>query len=176
MDDSVCYELRIISLTTSTSVKCCSPKSIPSFKASLGQHFISIMHAHKLRRLLQTSHQPNAGNFFLGLLFRRISRLLCTCGLSLVGVSRMTRDPQLRKTNIVCAYKQYGILFQNQTFKNCLTPCHMAWQHLLQRLMAAPKIKFGDFFIYFEKHLLYQQTLLGINFHLILIIFTNSNI
>ncbi|GFS75008.1 hypothetical protein TNCV_1396661 [Trichonephila clavipes] len=32
---------------------------------------------------------------------------------------RLARDPQLQKTNFCCAYKEYGILFDKQTF-NCV--------------------------------------------------------
>ena len=40
---------------TSTSVKCYSPKSFPSFKSSLELSYWRIMHAHMLQRLFQTS-------------------------------------------------------------------------------------------------------------------------
>ncbi|GFV12188.1 uncharacterized protein TNCV_1536851 [Trichonephila clavipes] len=55
MDDPVCYELKVISIATSTSVKCYSPKSFPSLKASLEQSFSRIMHAHMLQKLFKTS-------------------------------------------------------------------------------------------------------------------------
>ncbi|GFW12453.1 uncharacterized protein TNCV_817061 [Trichonephila clavipes] len=45
----------------------------------------------------------------------------------LVG-RRLARDPrvlQRQKTNFCCAYKQHGIFFHKQTFKICLTPCHV---------------------------------------------------
>ncbi|GFY02749.1 transposable element Tcb2 transposase [Trichonephila clavipes] len=42
MDDPIYYELRVISIATCTSVKCYSPKSFPSFKASLELSFSSI--------------------------------------------------------------------------------------------------------------------------------------
>ncbi|GFX37714.1 uncharacterized protein TNCV_1261511 [Trichonephila clavipes] len=58
----------------------CSPKSFPSFKASLELSFNRVMHAHVLQRLFATSVQLNACNFFLGLLIHRICRLLSTCG------------------------------------------------------------------------------------------------
>ncbi|GFV34535.1 transposable element Tcb2 transposase [Trichonephila clavipes] len=50
MDDPICYELRVISIATGTSVKCYSPKSFPSFKASLELSFRRIMHAAKTVR------------------------------------------------------------------------------------------------------------------------------
>ena len=76
-----------------------------------------------LQRLFETSVQPNASIFFLGLLFRRICLLLSTCKILLVSVSLVTRVLQLQKTNFTYTYKQYGILFHKQTFKFCLTPC-----------------------------------------------------
>ncbi|GFW88369.1 transposable element Tcb2 transposase [Trichonephila clavipes] len=48
MDDPICYELRIISIATGSSMKCYSPKSFPSSKASLELSFSRIMHAHIL--------------------------------------------------------------------------------------------------------------------------------
>ena len=55
MDDRICYKLRVISLATSTCVKCYSPKSFPFFKVSLELSFSRIMHAHVLQRLFETS-------------------------------------------------------------------------------------------------------------------------
>ena len=55
MDDRICYELRVISLATSMSMKCYSPKSFLSFKASLELSFSRIMHIHMLQRLFETS-------------------------------------------------------------------------------------------------------------------------
>ncbi|GFW97277.1 transposable element Tcb2 transposase [Trichonephila clavipes] len=46
MDDPICYELRVISIATGKSVKCCNPKSFPSFKVSLELSFSRITHAH----------------------------------------------------------------------------------------------------------------------------------
>ncbi|GFW61965.1 uncharacterized protein TNCV_4669901 [Trichonephila clavipes] len=71
MDDPICYEFRVISTATGMSVKCCSPQSLPSFKASLELSFSRIMHAHMLQRLFETSVQPNTYNFFLGLIIRQ---------------------------------------------------------------------------------------------------------
>ncbi|GFW49389.1 transposable element Tcb2 transposase [Trichonephila clavipes] len=51
MDDPICYELRLISMATGTSVKrslslsLYSPKSFPSFKASMELSFSRVMHA-----------------------------------------------------------------------------------------------------------------------------------
>ncbi|GFX46238.1 uncharacterized protein TNCV_1371801 [Trichonephila clavipes] len=111
MDDSICYELRVISVATVTFLKCNSPKSFPSFKASLELSFSRIMHASMLQKLIETSVQPNTCKFFLGLLIHRVCRLLSTCGILLVGVSLVKRILQLRKADFCCAYKQYGILF-----------------------------------------------------------------
>ena len=44
MDDSIDYELRVISIAIGTSVKCYSPKFFSSFKASLELSFSRIMH------------------------------------------------------------------------------------------------------------------------------------
>ncbi|GFV90010.1 uncharacterized protein TNCV_4643501 [Trichonephila clavipes] len=52
MGDPICYELRIISIATGTSVKCYSPKS-----------FRTIKHAHIFQRLFETSFQPNTSIF-----------------------------------------------------------------------------------------------------------------
>ncbi|GFW23164.1 uncharacterized protein TNCV_3802641 [Trichonephila clavipes] len=60
MDDPICYELRVISIATGTSVKCYSPKSFPSFNASLELSFGRIMHPHVSQRLFETSHSNSA--------------------------------------------------------------------------------------------------------------------
>ncbi|PRD32855.1 UNVERIFIED_CONTAM: hypothetical protein NCL1_19209 [Trichonephila clavipes] len=125
MDEPICYELRVISIATGTSEKYYSSKSFPSFKASLELSFSRIMHAHMLHRLLETSVQPNTCSFFLGLLIRRICRLLNTYEIWLIGVSLEIRVLQLQKTNFSCTYKQYGTLFHKQTFKICLTPYYV---------------------------------------------------
>ncbi|GFX77029.1 transposable element Tcb1 transposase [Trichonephila clavipes] len=67
MSYPICYELRVISIATGTSVKCYSPKSYPSFKASLELSISRIMHAHMALRLFETSVQSNTCNIFLGL-------------------------------------------------------------------------------------------------------------
>ncbi|GFW80982.1 hypothetical protein TNCV_3780611 [Trichonephila clavipes] len=45
---------------------------------------------------------------------------------NLVG-HRLALDPRsaASKDELCCSYKQYGILFHKQTFKICLTPCHV---------------------------------------------------
>ncbi|GFW97664.1 uncharacterized protein TNCV_685341 [Trichonephila clavipes] len=43
--DPICYELRVISTATGTSMKCYSPKYFPIFKASLKISFSRIMHS-----------------------------------------------------------------------------------------------------------------------------------
>ena len=70
-----------------------------------------------LQRLFETSVQPNTCNFFLELLIQRIGHLLSTCGIRLVSASFVIRVLQLQKTNFGWAYKQYAIVFHNQTFK-----------------------------------------------------------
>ncbi|GFV01072.1 uncharacterized protein TNCV_1009931 [Trichonephila clavipes] len=85
MDDSIFYELKVISIATGTS-----------FKASLELSFSKIMHAHMLHRLLETSAQPNTCNFFLGLLIHRICRLLSTYEGGRVG-RRLARDPRFKR-------------------------------------------------------------------------------
>ncbi|PRD23957.1 UNVERIFIED_CONTAM: hypothetical protein NCL1_45017 [Trichonephila clavipes] len=104
MDDPVCYELRIISIATSRSMKCFSPKSFPSFKASLKLSLSRIMYVHILQTLFDTSVQANTCNFFLSLLIRRICRLLSTYGIWLVVVSLMICVLQLQKTYFYGAY------------------------------------------------------------------------
>ncbi|GFT03327.1 uncharacterized protein TNCV_2985021 [Trichonephila clavipes] len=69
MDYPIRYELRVISVGKGTSVKCCSPKSFPSFKASLELSVSRIIHAQMLQRLFETSVQPKTCNFFLACLF-----------------------------------------------------------------------------------------------------------
>ncbi|GFW17234.1 uncharacterized protein TNCV_1957051 [Trichonephila clavipes] len=116
MEDPICYELRVISIATGTSVKCYSPKSFPSFKASLELSFSRIMHAHMLQRLFETSVQPNTCNFFLGLLIRRICRLLSTRGIWLVGLARYLRSTA-SKDELLLRIQAIGILFHKQ-FQN----------------------------------------------------------
>ncbi|GFV61168.1 transposable element Tcb2 transposase [Trichonephila clavipes] len=51
MDDTICYELRVISIAIDTFVKSYGPKPFHSFKASLELPFSRIMHAHMLQIL-----------------------------------------------------------------------------------------------------------------------------
>ncbi|GFV47308.1 uncharacterized protein TNCV_4829641 [Trichonephila clavipes] len=88
MGDRICYELRVISIATGTSMKCYSSKTFPSLKASLELSFSRIMHAHMLQRLLEISVQPNTCNFFLGLLIRRTEHVWDVVG------RRLARDPR----------------------------------------------------------------------------------
>ena len=81
MDDPICYELRVISIATGMSIKCYSPKTSPSFKASLELSFIRIIYVHILQTLSETFVQPNTCNFILSLVIRRICSLLSTCGI-----------------------------------------------------------------------------------------------
>ncbi|PRD21715.1 UNVERIFIED_CONTAM: hypothetical protein NCL1_51008 [Trichonephila clavipes] len=106
-------------------VKCYSVKSFPSFKASLELSFSRIMHAHMLQKLFETSVPLNTCSVFPGLLICRICHLLGTDGIWLIGVSLLIRVLKLQKINFCCAYKQYEILIHKQTFKICLTPCHV---------------------------------------------------
>ena len=125
VDDPISYELRASSIAIDVSLKCCNPESFLSFKASLELSFSRIMHAHMLQRLFETSVRSNACNFFLDLLIRRICRLLSRRGIWLVGILLVIHVLLLQKAKFGCAYKQYGILFHKQTFKICLTPCHV---------------------------------------------------
>ncbi|GFX16873.1 transposable element Tcb1 transposase [Trichonephila clavipes] len=77
---STLLRIEAISIATCTPGKCYSPKSFPSFKASLELFFSRIIHAHMLQRLFETSVQSNTCNFF-GLLIHRICHLLSTCGI-----------------------------------------------------------------------------------------------
>ncbi|GFW72065.1 uncharacterized protein TNCV_4789531 [Trichonephila clavipes] len=120
MDDSICYELRVISIVTGTFVKCYSPKSFPSFKAFPELFFSWIMHAHMLQRLFETPVQPNTCNFFLGLLILLIEQVWDLLSRCLVRDSR----PAASKDELLLRIQEkYGILFHKQTFKICLTPC-----------------------------------------------------
>ncbi|GFW80419.1 transposable element Tcb1 transposase [Trichonephila clavipes] len=53
LDDPICYELRVISILTGTSVKCYIPKSFSSFKASLELSFSRVVHAHMLQKTVR---------------------------------------------------------------------------------------------------------------------------
>ena len=66
MHDPFCYELRVITIATRTSVKCYSPKPLPFFKVFLELTLSRILHAHMLQILFESSVQPNTYNFFLG--------------------------------------------------------------------------------------------------------------
>ena len=122
MNDPTRYELRV---ATGTSVKFYSLTLFTSFKTSLVLSFSRIMHAHMLQKLFGIFVEPNTRNFFLDQLIHQICRLLSTSGICLVGVSLVIRVLQLQNTNSGGAFKQYGILFQNQTSKMYLTPCHV---------------------------------------------------
>ena len=55
IEDLISYKLKVTSIGTGKSVKCYSPKSLPSFKAFLDLTFSRIMHANMLRRLFEIS-------------------------------------------------------------------------------------------------------------------------
>ncbi|PRD24256.1 UNVERIFIED_CONTAM: hypothetical protein NCL1_44301 [Trichonephila clavipes] len=100
MYDAICYELRVISIATGTSVKCYSPKLFNSFKSSLDLSFSRIMHLHMLQRLFETSVPPNKCMQLLSWhLIRRICRLLSKCWIWLFGISLVIRVLQLQKTS-----------------------------------------------------------------------------
>ena len=103
MEDPICYEMRIISITAGLSVKCYSPKSFPSFKASHKLFFSKIMHECVMQRLFEASIQPNACNFFLHLLIRQTCHVFSMCVIMLVVFSFMICILQLQKTNFGCA-------------------------------------------------------------------------
>ncbi|GFV28262.1 transposable element Tc1 transposase [Trichonephila clavipes] len=42
-----------------------------------------------------------------------------------VGASLLIRAMQLQNMNFCCAYKKYGVVLHKQTFKICLTLCHV---------------------------------------------------
>ena len=61
MKDPISYELTVILMAKGTLGKCCSPKSFPSFKASLELqeiNFNRIMHAHMLQKLSRLLFSP----------------------------------------------------------------------------------------------------------------------
>ena len=71
MNDPICYELRIISIASGTSVKCYSPKSFPSFKVSMEISFNRIMCDHILQRLFETCVQTAHATSSLACLLAR---------------------------------------------------------------------------------------------------------
>ena len=109
MDDPICCKLKVISIPTGTSVKCYSPKSFPSFKASL--FFSGIIHALMLQNLFEACVQPNACNFFLNLLIRWICYLLSTRGICLVSFSLVICVLHLQKMNFGFTYKPGSRIF-----------------------------------------------------------------
>ena len=74
MDGPICYDLKVISIATGTSVKCYSRKSFPFFKAFLELSFNSLMHTHMLQRLLE--------NFFSAQHMQLLSWLLYSTEIS----------------------------------------------------------------------------------------------
>ena len=78
----------------------CYPKSFPFFKASLELSFSWIMHADMLQRLFGISVQPNACNFFLGLLITQVCRLLSTSGIWLVCVLLMIHMSSFKRRTL----------------------------------------------------------------------------
>ncbi|GFX34564.1 uncharacterized protein TNCV_3658021 [Trichonephila clavipes] len=63
---------------------------VPFLRGILGAMFSKIMHTQLLQRLFETV-QPNTRNFFLGLLIRRLCRLLSAGAIWFVGVSLVIR-------------------------------------------------------------------------------------
>ncbi|GFU91259.1 uncharacterized protein TNCV_4925891 [Trichonephila clavipes] len=85
---------------------------------------------------------PHVAKTVSRVLFSQHIQLLPWAANSLDILQDVSRILQLQNTNFCRAYKQYGILFRQQTFKISLTPCHVLWQHLLQRVVATPNIDF----------------------------------
>ncbi|GFU38479.1 uncharacterized protein TNCV_2434251 [Trichonephila clavipes] len=88
----------------------------PGVMAYLELSFSSIMHAHMLQRLFETSVQPNTCNSSLGLVIRRICRLLSTCGptdpvyklvLNKIAISnqRASREMTTSKQKVLCVLR-----------------------------------------------------------------------
>ena len=125
MDDAICFALRVIWIATGTSVKCYSSKPFPSFKVSVELSFSRIIHAHMLQKIVRDSCLAHHMHLLPSPAYSTDIHQLSSCEMSLVDVSLLIRVLQLQKTKIGCACRQYGILFHNQTFKNCLTPCHV---------------------------------------------------
>ena len=94
---------------------------LPSIQGILG----TMLQWDNFRPHVSKTVQPNTWNFFLSLIIHRIYKLLSTCGIWLVSVSLVIRDLQLQKMQFDRTYKKYGIILQNQTFKICLTQCHV---------------------------------------------------
>ena len=117
--------VRIERNLNSNKYNCEVPKSFSIFKAFVELSFSRIIHSHMLQRLFEISLQLNVCNYFLGSLIRGMCSLLSTFGIWLVAFSFVIRVLLLQKTNFGCTYKQYRILFHKQTFKICLTPCHL---------------------------------------------------
>ncbi|PRD23869.1 UNVERIFIED_CONTAM: hypothetical protein NCL1_45247 [Trichonephila clavipes] len=146
MDDTIFYELRELSIATEASVKCYSPKSFPSVKASLELSFSRIMHAHMLQRLFETSVQPNRCNFFLSLLILRICHLLPIDHVwNLVG-RYLARDPRLAasKDKLLLRIQTIRNFLQQADIKNLFDsmPCRIA--KLIAARVVATQILISD--------------------------------
>ena len=123
-DDPICYESRLISIAVGTSVKLYSPKSVFYFKAFLELSFSRIMHAQMIAKTIR--------DFCIDQHMKLLNWPAYTSDMSpiervwdwLVVVSLEFRNLQLQK-NFGCAYKRYGILLYNKTFKICLIPFHV---------------------------------------------------
>ena len=169
-DDPIRYELRIISIATSTSVRCYSRKSFSSFKTSLELSFSKTMHSHMLQKLFETSVLPMACDFFLGLLICRIFRLLSTCGIWLFGVSLVIRVKQFHKTNLAACTSNVefsstsrlskSIWFHATSYSS--TYCRECWLH---QILILDSYFFLNFFLCKFFHLIVPiQIVCALNF------------
>ena len=115
------------------------------------------MHPHMMKKLFETSVEPNTYNFFLELLISRIYRLLIMFEIWLICVSLMIHV-LLQKTNFGCECNQYGILFLKQTFQSVLLHatsyssiyCSTSWLH--QILISGTFFCFQIFVTYFYQY------------------------
>ncbi|GFY32530.1 uncharacterized protein TNCV_3560381 [Trichonephila clavipes] len=125
MDNPICYQLWLFSIAIGKYVKCYSPTSFPSLKASIGAIFLqdnARPHVAKtVPDFCSTQHKQLLPRPAYSLVMSPIQQVWHLVGWRLACDSR----PAASKNYFCCAYKQYVILFYKQTLKICLTPCHV---------------------------------------------------
>ena len=105
LDDPICYELRVISITTGTSVKCYSPKSSPFFKASLELSFSRIIQGTCCKDCSRLLFSPTHATSYLACLFSGYVAYWIHVGFGWSTSRSWSVSCCLVKRNFGCMYK-----------------------------------------------------------------------
>ena len=134
------------------------------------------MHAYILQKLFKNSIQPNACNFFIGLLICRICHLFSTCGICLVGASLLILVLQLERWTLI-EHTSNMEFFSTSKHSKTVWIHATSFSNIYWSTWWLHKILILDtlfyYFFCFENFVIYlyqYKSLAYIKFHLILII------